>query len=161
MTPREELEYDTKMSVSYHHKREHFYRAVDAAGKAFSLVALAAVGFHTNLLTIIVAVLSGSFTIATVVLDCAGMAARHNGLAARFSTLLSKTAEAADESISSLRRDYHIIEADEPPLLRGLVQICQDELDAAMGRAVDASRFSFWRRVAAQFGFGDREINWT
>lgn len=160
-TPRKELEYDAKLSTNYHRKREYFYRTIDAAGKAFSLIALAAIGLQVSLLTIGVAILSGAFTITTIVFDCAGMAARHGGLAARFAMLLAKAAEADDDGIPSLRREYHVIEADEPPSIRGLVQLCQDEQDVALGNHVDRACFSLRRRVLAQFGFGDRAIDWT
>ncbi len=160
-TPLEDLEYDAKLSISYHRKREHFYRSLDATGKAFSLVALASLGLQVSWLTVTIAILSGAFTIATIVLDCAGMAARHGGLASRFATLLSKAAETGDAEVCALRREYHIIEADEPPSIRGLVQLCQDEQDAALGDRVDPSRFSLRRRVLAQFGFGDRAIDWA
>lgn len=160
-SPREDLEYDSKMSVSYHRKREHFYRSVDALGKALSLIALVSIGLQISWLTIAIAVLSGALTITTIVLDCAGMAARHGGLAARFATLLSKVAAAEDDGIKALRKEYHIIEADEPPSIRGLVQLCQDEQDAALGDAVDPQCFSIWRKIKAQLGLGDRSIDWV
>lgn len=159
MSELSDLEYDIKISIAYHRKREYFYRSIDAAAKAISLVALGAIGVRPNTLTIILAILSAALTIATIVLDCAGMAARHGGLASRFTHLLSKAAISPCD-VGGLRRDYHIIEADEPPELRGLVQLCQDEVDAAEGQTVDSTRFSISRRISAHFGFGNRPIDW-
>ncbi|HEX7385826.1 MAG TPA: tape measure protein [Castellaniella sp.] len=132
-------------------------RATEDGGVSDARTAnLASPGYHQN-----AALQNITGTIATIVLDCAGMAARHGGLASRFATLLSKVVEAGDAEVCALRREYHIIEADEPPSIRGLVQLCQDEQDAALGNHVDSSRFSLHRRVLAQFGLGGRAVDWT
>ncbi|GAB1578638.1 hypothetical protein [Bordetella petrii] len=156
-----EIEYDAKLSINYHRKREGFYRVVDASAKAVSLIALASIGFDASYFTMAAAIVSGLFTIATIVVDCPGMAGRHGGLASRFNALLCKVALADNESqtIKQLRNEYHAIESDEPPQLRGLVQLCQDEQDAADGKQVDPECLSMWRRVKAQFGGGQRTID--
>ena len=156
-----DIEYDAKLSISYHRKRESFYRVVDASAKAVSLIALASIGFDASYFTMTAAIVSGLFTIATIVIDCPGMASRHGSLAARFNGLLGSVVLSDDEqqSVKRLRNEYHGIEADEPPQLRGLVQLCQDEQDAADGKDVSPECLSMRRRLLVQFGFGQRAID--
>lgn len=155
-----DIEYDAKLSINYHRKRESFYRVLDASSKAVSLIALASIGFDVNAYTTAAAVVSGLFTIATIVLDCSGMAGRHGGLAAQFTNLLSKAVIAPEDDAKKLRYEYHVIEAKEPPQLRGLVQLCQDEQDAAEGKDVKPECLAMKRRILAQFGFGQRHIDY-
>lgn len=150
----DDLKYDCKLNISYHRKREIFYRGLDATSKAVSLIALACIGVDANPITIGVAVVSSLFTIATIVSDYAGMAGRHAALAAQFTTLLSKIVVSSENGVHDLRSEYYLLETTEPPQLRGLVQLCQDEQDAADGEKVDAMRLSLRRKIAAQFGFG-------
>ncbi|ANY17288.1 hypothetical protein [Bordetella pseudohinzii] len=157
----DDIQYDAKLSISYHRKREGFYRVLDASSKAMSLIALASIGFDASAFTLAAAIISGVFTIATIVIDCPGMAARHGSLANRFNAILSKAvlAEDSPEALKQLRHEYHELEADEPPQLRGLVQLCQDEQDAAEGKAVQPECLSMRRRILAQLGFGQRPID--
>lgn len=157
----DDIQYDAKLSVSYHRKRESFYRTLDASSKAISLIALASIGFNANGFTMTAAIVSGVFTIATIVLDCPGMASRHGSLASRFNAVLSKAvlSEGSDDDVKRLRHEYHVVEADEPPQLRGLVQLCQDEQDASEGKVVQPECLSMTRRILAQFGFGQRAID--
>lgn len=155
----DELKYDLKISSNYHRKRKFFYRTIDVYSKALSIVALTAIGFQSSTLTIGIAVLSGLLTVTTIVIDCSGMAGKHKELATRFMLLLSETVKSDESDLSALRQKYHLIEAEEPPALRGLAQLCQDEEDFAQGKDVDQARFSFFRRVIAQLGFGQRPID--
>ncbi|MFY3630378.1 hypothetical protein ACOTFH_27385 [Achromobacter xylosoxidans] len=157
----DDIKYDAKLSINYHRKRESFFRVLDASSKAVSLIALASIGFDANLFTVAAAVVSSIFTIATIVVDCPGMASRHGGLTNRFNAILSKAVLVGDdpEQVSQLRHEFHLVEADEPPPLRGLVQLCQDEQDAAEGKTVSRDCLSMKRRILAQFGFGQRDID--
>jgi len=156
-----DIEYDAKLSINYHRKRESFYRIVDAAAKAVSLIALASIGFDASYFTMAAAIVSGLFTITTIVIDCPGMASRHGSLAARFNALLGTVVLSTgdEQAVKRLRNEYHAIEADEPPQLRGLVQLCQDEQDAADGKEVNPECLSMRRRLLAQLGFGQRTID--
>lgn len=157
----DEILYDAKFSISYHRKRESFFRVLDASSKAVSLIALASIGFDANAFTMGAAIVSGVFTIATIVVDCPGMAGKHGSLANRFNAILSRAvlAKNSQDEVSQLRHEYHVVEADEPPSLRGLVQLCQDEQDAAEGKNVRPECLSMKRRILAQFGFGQRTID--
>ncbi|MFY2645689.1 MULTISPECIES: hypothetical protein [Achromobacter] len=157
----DDIQYDAKFSINYHRKRESFFRVLDASSKAVSLIALASIGFDANLFTVAAAVVSSIFTIATIVVDCPGMAGRHGSLANRFNAVLSKAVLLSDDpdKVSQLRHEFHLVEADEPPQLRGLVQLCQDEQDAAEGKTVSRDCLSMKRRILAQFGFGQRDID--
>ncbi|WP_157838812.1 hypothetical protein [Achromobacter sp. DH1f] len=157
----DDIQYDAKFSISYHRKRESFFRVLDASSKAVSLIALASIGFDANAFTLAAAIISGVFTIATIVVDCPGMASNHGSLANRFNALLSQAvlAEGTLEEVKRLRHDFHVVESDEPPHLRGLTQLCQDEQDAAEGKDVKPECLSMKRRILAQFGFGQRPID--
>lgn len=158
-----DIQYDAKFSISYHRKRESFYRILDASSKAVSLIALASIGFDASMFTMAAAIVSGIFTIATIVVDCPGMASKHGSLANRFNAILSRAVlvdgDGDGEETRRLRHEFHVIEADEPPQLRGLAQLCQDEQDAAEGKDVKPECLSMRRRVLAQFGFGQRAID--
>ncbi|WP_338881527.1 hypothetical protein WHX56_14035 [Achromobacter veterisilvae] len=156
-----DIQYDAKFSINYHRKRESFYRILDASSKAMSLIALASIGFDANLFTMTAAIVSGVFTIATIVVDCPGMASKHGSLASRFNAILSQAVlvEGAAEEVRRLRHEFHVVEADEPPQLRGLAQLCQDEQDAAEGKDVKPECLSMKRRILAQLGFGQRAID--
>jgi hypothetical protein len=134
---------------------------MDSIGKGFSVLAIASFGASALSVWIsgAIGVLSVVFTIASIVLDFAGMAGRHNALAQRFIELLSRI---QSDSLSEKEEveQFHQISKDEPPALRGLSQLCQDEQDAAEGRDVDPRLLSMKRRIAAQFSFGERPIEY-
>jgi hypothetical protein len=153
------LVYDIRISVSYHRKREHFFRILDMTSRAIALIALASVGFSVQTFTIPAAIAGALSTIFSIALDWAGMASRHAELASEYGRLLSRALTANDVSV--LRQQYQEIEAREPPQLRGLVQVCQDEQDASDGKSVPLKHLSMARRIGAQFGFGEREIDWS
>lgn len=154
------LNYMLKISINYHRKRERYYRALDAFSKTLSLAALAAIGFKTNGVTISLAGLSGTLTIITIVMDCSHMASIHNSLAKQFIQLLSKTVHIKKDNsefesqIDKIEHELHLAGIDEPPVLQGLVQLCQDEEDYAQGHKPKSNRLSLRRRIAVQFGFG-------
>lgn len=157
----DELKYDLRISCNYHRKRKFFYQTIDIYSKALSIVALTAIGFKPSGLTMVIAVLSGLLTVTTIVINCSGMAGKHKELAARFMLLLAELAKSEESDLAILRQKYHLIEADEPPALRGLIQLCQDEEDFAQGIYVEQKRFSFMRRFFAHLGFGHRAIDET
>ncbi|WP_147400680.1 hypothetical protein [Bordetella avium] len=157
----DEIQYDAKFSISYHRKREGFFRTLDASSKAVSLLALASIGFDANGFTMAAAIISGAFTIATIVIDCPGKASLHGSLASRFNTILAKAvlSKGSQEDVAQLRHEFHVVETDEPPQIRGLAQLCQDEQDAAEGKPVKSECLSMKRRILAQLGFGQKDID--
>lgn len=156
----DQLKYLLRISISYHRKREQYYRVLDAFSKALSLAALAAIGFQTNVYTIALAAISGGLTIITIVKDCSTMAATHRSLAQEFiqllsnATILKESDQDFAESVDQIEYDLHLLDAQEPPIMPGLQQLCQDEIDYADGAKVESDRLSLLRRIKAQFGFG-------
>ncbi|MFC0260615.1 hypothetical protein [Achromobacter marplatensis] len=153
-------EYKTQVSIRYHRKREHFFRIMDSLGKGISVLAIASFGASkiSVLFAAVVGVISVSFTIISLVLDFSGMASKHSALAQRFIDLLARIQSGSLEQAEQVAQ-FHLIAKDEPPALRGLGQLCQDEQDAAEGKNVKPECLSMRRRLAAQFGFGQRPID--
>lgn len=153
-------EFMVRVSYSYHKKRERFFRILDAGSKALSILALTALTTAGGPASTALAIFSGAATIGAIVLDFSGMAAKHETLADRFMRLLAKIASGQiSEKEALLRRAK--IEATEPGTLRGLSQICQDEVDAARGAVVEPARLSHIRRLKAHFGYGEMPVDWT
>lgn len=155
-----DVEYQLRVSYRYHKMRERFFKLLDAGSKFLSLVALTAlVAAAGNWVALLIAVLSGAATILAIVLDFAGMAGRHDALAREFMSVLARLT-AGDLDDADALAQVREVGAREPTALRGLVQLCQDEQDAADGRDIEAGRLTMRRRLLAQFGFGEMPINW-
>lgn len=150
-------EFMIRVSYNYHKKRERFFRIMDASAKALSIIALTSLASFGGWLSITLAVVSGGATILSVVLDFSGMAGKHEALAKQFLQLIGQiAAHKITMSDAALKRAE--IEAEEPTSLRGLVQLCSDEEDAARGINVEPKRLAYSRRIRAQFGFGEMPI---
>lgn len=149
-----------RVSYSYHKKRERFFRLNDAGAKFLSIVALTALATIPGWVGVVVALASGAATILSIVLDFPGMAAKHEALAADFLALL---ADMTDKAITPEQADRRRREigAREPAVLRGLAQVCTDEVEASIGCKVEMDRLRFRRRLAAHFGFGERAPTWV
>lgn len=148
-----------RLSCLYHKKRERFYKLIDAAAKFLSIVALTALATIDGWFGITIAIISGASTILSIALNFTGMAALHESLASEYLLLFSELqAGDIDEKESEQKRLK--IATREPSALRGLVQICQDEIDASLGIGVDNKRLSSWRRLRAHFGFGEMPVDW-
>lgn len=154
-----DTEFMVQVSYIYHKKRERFFRILDALSKALSILALTALATSGGPLSTALAILSGSTTIGAIVLDFVGMAVKHEALAAQFIRLHSSIIS-GEISVEQALLCRAKIEASEPGALRGLTQICQDEVEAAQGATVEPERLSNWRRLKAHFGYGEMPINW-
>ncbi|WP_298016789.1 hypothetical protein [uncultured Castellaniella sp.] len=148
-----------RVSHNYHKKREHFFRLNDAGAKFLSIVALTALATIPGWAGISVALISGAATILSIVLDFPGMAAKHESLATDFLALLADMTDGTITPEQAERRRREI-GAREPTALRGLVQVCTDEVEASIGCEVEMDRLTYRRRIAAQFGFGERAPTW-
>lgn len=148
-----------RASQIYHKRRERFFRLIDAGAKFLSIVALTALATMDGWIGIGIALASGAATILSIVLDFPGMAAKHEALAGEYLCLLT---DVTDESLSVSQADRRRREigAKEPSILRGLAQICTDEVEASIGCAVPMNRLSNWRRFIAHFGFGEMPPDW-
>lgn len=152
-----QTEFMIRVSYNYHKKRERFFRIVDASTKVLSLVAITSLASIGGWFSLFLAVSSGAATILSVVLDFAGMAGKHESLARQFLKLIGSLA-AQKMTIQEAALKRAEVEALEPSSLRGLVQVCSDEEDAARGIPVEPERLAYWRRIKAHFGFGEMPI---
>ncbi|HCP78970.1 MAG: hypothetical protein CML16_03165 [Pusillimonas sp.] len=138
---------------------------MDAGAKFLSIVALTALASGDSWLSILVALVSGASTILSVVLDFPGMAAKHEELAKEYVCLLSEYMEnqakdtQVDRDIKADRKRREI-QLREPSVLRGLAQICTDEVEAVIHHDVPMNRLSMWRRFKAHFGGGEMPPYW-
>lgn len=149
-----------RVSLLYHKRRERFFRILDACAKFLSIVALTALAASDSWIGIAIAIISGAATILSIVLDFPAMATKHEGLARDYLDLLSKLTgeQITEQEADASRRD---LGAREPSVLRGLAQICTDEIEASIGCDVEMSRLSNWRRFKAHFGFGEMQAPWA
>lgn len=155
-----------QLSSLYHRKREWFFDALDKSIKAIAVISA------SSALTPLVTgdgVLAVQFFIVTtgtiaLVLDFSERARKHSDLAVRYAQVERDIASAGeiDFTTEDIRRwtvALYETQSAETATLRGLVQLCQDELDAAKGDKVPQENFAFWRRFSAHFGFGVMPID--
>lgn len=149
-----------RASHLYHKRRERFFRIIDAGAKFLSIVALTALATVDGWIGITIALVSGAATILSIVLDFPAMATKHETLSSEYLGLLADmtAGDVTDQQADHKRREIGV---KEPAVLRGLAQLCTDEVEAAIGCNVPVERLSSWRRFRAHLGFGEMPIDWT
>lgn len=127
-------------SIRYHERRSRWYDWWDRAAKAIALVGGAAtvaqvIGPGEPQLWVAAAITISSAL--SLVFGYADKARVHFDLKRRYCALEARIIEAGDATPEAVRRheaEISLIEADEPPTLAALVQICQNEVAQARGQ---------------------------
>ncbi len=147
--------YHAQFSVIYHRKRERFFDAIDRSSKAtmilFGSAAFASVDGSEwfGLSVAVVASLS-------LVFDYSVKARQHADLARRFLEIEADIVSHGErdfneEDLKQWKMQLVLAEADEPPTIRALAELCQAELDKSLG----FKRHVNWlKQLTANFGFG-------
>src|SRR5690606_14556291 len=123
----------------------------DSLTKIISLLAVSSLvlaGGLENVTKAAIAGISVLLTILSICYDFSGNASLHKFLAARFAALRTKLNQ--DFPQDALQAEFFSIQEDEPPVLTGLVQLCQDEIEYANGCAVAPERLTVRRRLITQ-----------
>jgi hypothetical protein len=153
---RDELVYKTRLSSLYHRKRERFLDFADRFTKAaVILTGSAAVTMIESSPWVRVSGIGiAVVTALSLVFDYAVKARLHAELARRFveleaSILRKPLREVVDAHIAEWESNLASIEAQEPPIYKGLVDICQAEINHAMG--YESDNISLIKRLRAHF----------
>lgn len=155
------LEYQARLSCLYHRKREWFFDALDKAIKAIAVISASSaltplvVGNGTLIVNLVI-VTTGTLAL---VLDFSERARRHSDLAVRFAHVERDIAVVGEQDFTEtdLRRftsSIYEAQTSETAVLRGLAQLCQDEIDASRNVNVPKQNLSLFRRFRAHLGFG-------
>lgn len=144
--------YRCELSYLYHRKRERFFALLDRSANIVALIAgsaalselLPAAGQKAWAGAVVAAA-----TIPQLMLGWAELARRHSSVAARFKSLEADIVGAGErdfteEDVKSWDRRVRLIETEEPPALASLVELCQIELQAAVGTTPQPMQW--WRR---------------
>ena len=157
--------FHTRRSARYHMRREAFFDSWHKFSSALSVIfGSAAVGallsdLVANRWALIAAAIVSVFSAIDLIVGSATKARLHNDLRRRWLALECKliSADNTPATIAALRKEYLMIEADEPPVLRALDTICHCDLLQAEGYSADECRYPtlrFYQRWTAHF------INW-
>ena len=169
-----DLLFGIRRSVRYHLRRRVFYEHLHAGVLFLALVfgsaTIAAFGAELGKdwplwVKLLPAALTSVLSAADLVVGSSRKAWLHADLARRFFTLERDMERARDEIADALlveMTDRRLaIEADEPPVLRGLDTLCHNELMRAMGYPREQEvRVGFWqRRFANLFDFREHTLH--
>lgn len=149
---RHEIIYKCQLSALYHRKRERFYGFLDKFSSSLALVAGSAAMsdlFPTPWEKSIAGGVVALVTIPGIVLSWAEKAKDHAVLASRFVALEAEVEGAGVVDVDALDRLMGravSIEAEEPPQLTTLTQICQNEIANASGDKDNVSIIPWYRR---------------
>jgi len=159
---RHELLFGIRRSIRYHSRRIQFFdrfhlittALVVIFGSATILAVLSAVDKSYAIgAAAVITVLS----VIDLIVGTSKMSRLHESLARRFIELEKKMITTTEEKFSSddlmtMTAERLGIEADEPPVLRVLDSLCQNELLRAMGYGREEFlRIAWYQRMVAQF----------
>ena len=161
-TARHELLFGIRRSIRYHCRRVQFFDRFHLVTNAFAVIfgsatifaVLSAVGkgYAVGAAAVVTV-----FSAVDLVVGTSKMARLHESLARRFIELEKKVISITEEQFSgdnlkTLTAERLGIEADEPPVLRVLDSLCQNELLRAMGYGREEFlRVTWYQRMFAQF----------
>lgn len=161
-----DLVYHIRLSILYHRKRERFFRLLDNIGKFVSLIALSTIFVSMAGGSKWLAAASAAITVLTFVCDLATGARVHGELASAYGQIMYHIVKEGEtqftgDMLTGWEAERAYLQAKEPPALRGLTQLCQDEIAFASDGDSKGRDLSLWRKTIAQLGFGERPYKTT
>ncbi len=146
-----------RVSTLYHRKRERFFDLLDKCTKAATVLAGASLlsELVKDHLPFVAACISGA-GLLSLVFGYSDRKQRHRELAESFALLCAEIEEAGEKSFTEAQLDVWAariwsINAKEPPTLRSLAIICQNEISIADGHPAAVVPVSWYRRAVADF----------
>ncbi len=161
-----DLVYHIRLSILYHRKRERFLKLLDNIGKFVSLIAISSIFVGVAGGNKWLAGISAVITVLAFVCDLASGARTHGELASAYGQLMYRIVREGETQftngmLTEWEAERAHLQAKEPPVLRGLAQLCQDEIAFANNEDPKSRDLSLWRKAAAQIGFGERPYKET
>lgn len=158
--------YRCQLSTRYHRRRERFFDWMDRAANAAALIggsAAFAAATQPGLVRWAALVVAAA-SIGALVFGLADKARRHAALAENFKRVEADILRAGDydytePQVNAWRAQLAEIEAGEPPVLRPLVVLCQNDIAAAAGQHERVTALPWYKRVLGQWV--DFEVNNT
>lgn len=158
--------YRCQLSTRYHRRRERFFDWMDRATSAIALIggsaAFAAATAARLGVVQIAAIAVTSAAAISLVLGFADKARRHAALAESYKRIEAEILRAGDydyteQQINAWRARIAETEAGEPPALRSLIVLCQNDIAAAANQHDKVTALVWYKRWFAQMV--DFEIN--
>lgn len=156
--------YRCQLSTRYHRRRERFFDWADRAANAVALVGgSAAFAAATQPELVRWAALGvAAASVCALVFGFADKARRHAALAESFKRIEADILRAGDydfteAQVNAWRAQLAETEAGEPPVLRPLVALCQNDIAAAAGQPHRMTTLPWYQRALAQVV--DFEVN--
>jgi hypothetical protein len=134
------LLFGVRRSIRYHNRRRRFFDGFDRFVKVLSVIggsaAVAAVVGSVPGLAVTLASIVAILSAISLVVGPAQAARLHEDLAKRFSKLeydIVRSNTPDENQVNNFVAERLLIESDEPPIMRVLDIVCQNELCEAMG----------------------------
>lgn len=152
-TKRHALMYRSQLSTHYHRRRERFFSVLDRLTKAIAVIGGSAAmlrltgGGQTDVAVIAGAVVA-STSLLGLVFGYGDLARRHADMAARFKALEAsyvKRGNLAWPDLDEMESELLEIERAEPPTLRTLIVVIQNEMAIAEGQPSKVKPVAWWR----------------
>ncbi|MBY0579402.1 MAG: hypothetical protein K2P57_10200 [Burkholderiales bacterium] len=154
---RHEIIYRIQLSSLYHRKRERFFDFADKITKAISLaLGTAAISslLDADKKALMGALIAGA-SMLSLVFGFAEKARKHAELAKSYLDMESEIIGAGTLDDFAILDKFEsrvmAIEAMEPPTLRTLARICQNEINLAIGRPDEVENIPFYQKFFAHF----------
>lgn len=149
--------YRCQLSTRYHRRRERFFDWMDRATSAVALIggsAAFAAAAETNVVKLAAVAVTGTAAIS-LVFGFADKARRHAALAESYKRIEAEILRAGDydyteRQINAWRARIAETEAGEPPVLRPLVVLCQNDIAAAANQHEKVTALAWYKRLFAQ-----------
>lgn len=155
---RETILFRTVLNSRYHRRRERFFDGLERGTQAVALIggtsAFAAVS--TDWMVMVSGALVAVSGAVALVFGFAEKARRHAALAESFKRLEADVLGSSDydldeAQIMAWRGKRAEIESGEPPALRPLILMCENDMDVARGEPNKVVNLPPWLRVAGYF----------
>jgi hypothetical protein len=146
---RHELLFTAQVSYIYHRRRQRFFDLLDKGTKAATVLAGASLlGTAIKDYLPWAALLISGLGLLSLVFGYGDRKQAHKELAESFATLVGSVRRAGEarfteEQLNTWRAELQQLDAKEPPALRALVTLCQNEVSQAMGNSAHKDWFSF------------------
>ncbi len=145
------------VSYAYHRKRQRFFDLVDKGTKAATvLVGASLLGQHVQQHLPLAAALVSGLSLLSLVYSYSDRKQTHKEIAEAFIHLQAQVEEQGQttftvEGLARWEAAASRLDAREPPALRTLVTICQNEAALAAGHPAAVCRLPWYRRTLAHW----------
>ncbi|MBI1397089.1 MAG: hypothetical protein GC151_14020 [Betaproteobacteria bacterium] len=156
---RHSIVYRAQLSNLYHRRRERFFSVLDRITKAIAVIGGSATMVQvTGACGSFASVTAGAVVSVTsligLVIGFSDLARKHSDLASQFKEVEARTVALGSgkrDELTRLQAELLEIERTEPPTLRTLIRIIQNEMAFAADQPDRATHINWFRRMFAHF----------